>query len=152
MQIEQAKKAGIASGLARQSPKLIADKIKASEMHLAGLDTGAICRSMPDRQRTEIRRWLIAAGIYRTKGRGKANEGRRHFNASAIIAAQYAKELKQLAAMDDCQHWRRHTATRRNSYKGMTDKIRANARAWSKANWRSRITTSNNRPFLQWFN
>jgi hypothetical protein len=53
---------------------LTADKAKAVELHLAGCDTGQIQRALPHRQRNEIRRWLIAKGIYKTAGRGKATK------------------------------------------------------------------------------
>ena len=117
MKIEQARKAGLASGLARQSPQLIADKAKAIELHQIGKDTGAISQALPGRHRTEIRRWLIAAGIYTTKGRGKASAGIKRFNAVQLIADKYAKEFKQIAKTDDCEHWRKHPAI--NAYQSL---------------------------------
>lgn len=108
MNLTAAQKGGIASGLARQSPKLIADKAKAIELHLAGQDTGQIQRALPHRQRTEIRRWLIAKGIYKTAGRGKAVKGKRRFNATRLIMAEYANDLKQIRQTDESIHWRNH--------------------------------------------
>jgi hypothetical protein len=110
MNLTATQKSGIASGLARQSPKLIADKAKAVELHLAGNDTGQIQRALPHRQRTEIRRWLIAKGIYKTAGRGKAVKGRRRFNATRLITAEYANDLKQIRQTDESIHWRNHPA------------------------------------------
>jgi hypothetical protein len=111
MEIEQSRKAGLASGLARQSPELIADKARAIELHKQGLDTGAISRALPTRQRTEIRRWLIAAGCYQTKGRGKSQACRFTFyRAVSLIASQYARDLAKVAQTDNESHWRRHPA------------------------------------------
>ena len=105
-----ARKGGLASGLARQSPKLTADKAKAIELHLAGHDTGQIQRALPHRQRTEIRRWLIAKGIYKTAGRGKATKGKRFYNSTRLILAEYAREFKQVSKTDELMHWRNHPA------------------------------------------
>ena len=111
---EQASKAGKASALARQSPQLVADKAKAIALHQAGKDTGAISQALPGRQRTEIRRWLIAAGIYRTLGSGKAVAGRKRYDPVKLIVKGYASELKQAAKMDTERHWRKHPATRKS--------------------------------------
>jgi|ERR1039458_10022071 hypothetical protein len=133
MNLTAAQKGGIASGLARQSPELIADKAKAIEMHLAGRDTGQIQRALPHRQRTEIRRWLIAKGIYKTAGRGTATKGKRRFNTTRLILAEHARECQQISKMDEPSHWRNHPAIR--AYKALgnyyenQDKILAQLRA-----------------------
>lgn len=108
MNLTAAQKGGIASGLARQSPKLIADKAKAVELHLAGNDTGQIHRILPHRHRNEIRRWLIAKGIYKTLGRGTATKGKRRFNPTQIILAEYSSEFRQLRKTDAVIHWSNH--------------------------------------------
>ena len=113
-QREIARKAGIASVAARQSPELTRDKARAIELHQAGQDTGAIGRAL-SRERTEIRRWLIAAGIYRTKGRGKAVAGRRRYDPVKLIVAEYANEIRLAAKMDTGRHWRNHEVTRRKA-------------------------------------
>lgn len=105
-----AQRGGIASGLARQSPELIADKAKAVELHIAGHDTGQIQRFLPHRHRNEIRRWLIAKGVYRTLGRGRATKGKRRFKPAQIILDEYASELKRLRKTDELIHWRNHPA------------------------------------------
>jgi hypothetical protein len=110
MNLTTAQKGGIASGFARQSPKLVADKAKAIELHLAGHNTGDIQRVMPHRQRNEIWRWLKAKGIFKTAGRGKANQGKRHFNSTRLILGEYAHELKQIGKTDEMMHWRNHPA------------------------------------------
>lgn len=131
------KRAGLKSGLARQTPKLIADKAKAIQMHLAGADTAYIGRALGC-QCTEARRWLIAAGCYRTLGRGKAVAGRRRYDAIRLQADELASDTRKAATMDDCKHWRRHPAYRARHYKGSTEANRASSRAWSKSNWRKR--------------
>jgi hypothetical protein len=113
MNLTATQRGGIASGLARQSPQLIADKAKAFELHLAGNDTGQIQRVLPHRQRSEIRRWLIAKGIYKTLGRGKATKGKRfkrRFNETKLIMDEYANDLKQVRKTDELIHWREHSA------------------------------------------
>jgi hypothetical protein len=110
MNLKATQKGGIASGLARQTPELIADKARAIELHLAGHDTGQIQRALPHRHRTEIRRWLIAKGIYKTAGRGKAVKGKRRFNTTRLIMAEYANDLKQIRQTDESIHWRNHPA------------------------------------------
>jgi len=117
MNLMAAQKGGIASGLARQSPKLTADKAKAVELHLAGCDTGQIQRALPHRQRNEIRRWLIAKGIYKTAGRGKATKGKRFYNPTRLILAEYAREFKQVSKTDELMHWRNHPAI--DAYKAL---------------------------------
>lgn len=112
-----AQKGGIASGLARQSPQLIADKSKAIELHLAGQDTGQIQRVLPHRNRCEIRRWLIAKGIYKTAGRGTATKGKRRFNPTRLILAEYAREFKQIRKTDELNHWHNHPAI--SAYKAL---------------------------------
>jgi len=110
MNLTTTQKAGIASGLARQSPELVADKARAIELHLAGHDTGQIQRALPHRDRGEIRRWLIAKGIYKTAGRGTATKGKRRPNPKRLILAEYASELKQIGKTDELVHWRNHPA------------------------------------------
>ena len=112
-----AQKGGIASGLARQSPKLTADKAKAVELHLAGCDTGQIQHALPHRQRSEIRRWLITKGIYKTAGRGKATKGKRFYNPTRLILAEYASEFKQIRKTDELNQWRNHPAI--DAYKAL---------------------------------
>jgi hypothetical protein len=118
MNLTAAQKGGIASGLARQSPKLVADKAKAIELHLAGHNTGDIQRIMPHRQRNEIRRWLKAKGIYKTAGRGKANKGKRFFHPTRLILTEYAGEFKLIGKADERTHWRDHPAV--NAYKSLS--------------------------------
>jgi hypothetical protein len=113
MNLTAAQKGGIASGLARQSLRLIADKARAIELHLKGFDTGGIQRSVPHRQRSEVRRWLIAKGVYKTLGRGTAIKGKRlkrRFNITRLITANYADELKKNRKTDEPIHWRSHPA------------------------------------------
>lgn len=112
-----ARKGGLASGLARQSPKLTVDKAKAIELHLKGQDTGQIQRSLPHRQRSEIRRWLKAKGIFKTAGRGKATKGKKYFNSTRLILAEYAKDFKQIIKTDEPNHWRNHSAI--SAYKSL---------------------------------
>jgi hypothetical protein len=71
MNLTTTQKAGIASGLARQSPKLIADKAKAIELHLVGHHTGQIQRALPHRHRNEIRRWLSPNAFTKQRDAGR---------------------------------------------------------------------------------
>jgi hypothetical protein len=107
---EQAIKAGMASAIARQTPELKEDKARAIEMHQTGHDTGSISRALPGRHRTEIRRWLIAAGVYHTLGRGKAVKGRKRFNLDKIYVKEFERETKMAARFDENRHWRGHPA------------------------------------------
>jgi hypothetical protein len=133
MKLTATQRGGIASGLARQSPELIADKAKAVELHLAGHDTGQIQRALPHRHRTEIRRWLIAKGIYTTAGRGTATKGKRRFNPTRLILTEYASEFQQIGKTDELTHWRNHPAL--NAYKALDyyynnhDKVLAQVKA-----------------------
>jgi len=133
MNLTATQRGGIASGLARQSPKLITDKAKAIELHLAGHDTGQIQRALPHRDRGEIRRWLIAKGIYKTAGRGKATKGKRRFNPTKIILTEYASEFKKVRKADELIHWRDHSAVvaykALGSYYKNQDKVLARLRA-----------------------
>jgi hypothetical protein len=133
MNLTATQKGGIASGIARQSPELIADKTKAVELHLAGYDTGQIQRAIPHRQRSEIWRWLKAKGIFKTAGRGKAVKGKRRFNPTRLILTEYFHEFKQIGKTDELIHWRNHPAVVAykaldNYYKNQ-DKILARLRA-----------------------
>jgi hypothetical protein len=108
--ISQAKKAGLASGKARQNPKLIADKISAAKLHEAGKNAFTIGKLI-GRKTNEIRRWLITAGIYQKTSRQNYQK-RVYKNAIPdhvkIIVQSYFQETKQAAKFDDCNHWIRH--------------------------------------------
>src|SRR6185312_7149306 len=110
MNLTAAQKGGLASGLARHSPQLIADKAKAIELHLTGYNTGDIKRIMPHRSRAEIWRWLNVKGIFTTLGRGKANKGKRFFKPARLILEENANEFKQVSKTDELIHWHNHPA------------------------------------------
>ncbi|HEU6449118.1 MAG TPA: hypothetical protein VFV23_11835 [Verrucomicrobiae bacterium] len=136
MNLTATQRGGIASGLARQSPQLIADKTKAVELHLAGHDTGYIQRIMPHRSRAEIWRWLKVKGIFTTLGRGKANKGKklkRRFNVTRLIMAEYANDLQKSRKMDELIHWCNHPSVTAykalNKYYENHDKILARLKA-----------------------
>lgn len=122
---------GIASGKARQTSKIVADKAEAVRLHvhddLSVNQIGFKLGVNPG----QIQKWLKKAGVYKCGHRPR--NGNIRLDGSAVhspnieklLAMAFEDETRRISKMDDCEHWRWHGAA--VSYRAMIPYYRNHA-------------------------
>jgi hypothetical protein len=154
---EQAIKGGTASGIARQTPELRTAKAEAIRLHTE-LDYGlAAISRLVKFPRCSVRRWLMAAGVYKTghrdtKRRYGFKHRRKHLRPVNILAHQrraWVAEWRDFKPWDAETHWGNYPGI---AYLRRAERMRAKTKAYYEVRKHDLEWTANRRTKAKEYN